>query len=475
MNSFHNYISTGYSASRIKKIPQEVVSSTATSLGMDEDTLPAAVALALTGARWKCLSCEKQCKLISYNQGFRNFCSTKCSNNAPDVVQKKQQVSLQKYGTLYPNQSAQTKAKIRNKLIDRIADSKEDVESLIEKQGFRIVEKGLTFSDSWTLQCECQNIFSLVLPTWSRWNTGWKTICPSCSRGSSSQEKQIARMIESWGFEIIRRNRSLIAPLEVDIYIPSKNLAIEFNGLYWHSDDMNRHAIKANACRDAGVKLIQIFEHDWESKPDIVIARLKSALGMNRRMFARNTTIEEIDYKTAKAFFNANHLHGNARGAKTFIALRAEGQIVQAISICKQRFGNKHADLEILRSASAEGITVVGGLSKLIKHCRHQNPTLAIITYADRCWGEGKSYEKSGGKFLAYNKPSYLWWKGSSLVSRFYAQKSSIVKILGDDYNPASSEETNMRNAGWRKIWNAGNTVYLFSPMIRKSASAAVE
>lgn len=462
MKSFQSYIESGYTSNAIKKIPKDIVESTALELGMFENTAPAAVALALTGARWKCILCSKQCRLISYNQGFRDYCSTKCSNNSADVAAKKQKVSLQKYGTLYPNQSAQTKAKIKEKLVGRIDEIKNDVVSIIEKQGFKVLEQGITFSDRWTFQCECENIFSLIPPTWSRWNTGWKTICPKCSRGSSSQEKQIAKMIEDWGFSIDRRNRTLICPLEIDIYVHSKKLAIEFNGLYWHADDADRHRVKADACRDAGIRLIQIFEHDWATKKDIVIARLKSALGMNNRIFARDTVIEEIDYKTAKEFFDLNHLHGNARGAMKFIALKSEDKIVQAISICKQRFKNSHAELEILRSASAEGITVVGGLSKLVSYCRKIYPLQSILTYADRCWGEGKSYEKAGGKFLAYNKPSYFWWKGEKVVSRFYTQKGSIQKILGESYNTDVSEETNMRTNGWRKIWNAGNTVYLF-------------
>jgi hypothetical protein len=473
MSNFYSYLPAGYTSNAIKKIPKDIVSSTALELGMHKDTEAAAVALALTGARWKCALCGNQCKLISYNQGFREYCSTKCSNNSAEVAVKKQKASLQKYGTLFPNQSAQTKAKIREKLVGRIDESKNDAVSLIEKQGFKVLEQGLTFSDSWTFQCECENVFSLVPPTWSRWNNGWKTSCPKCSRGSSSQERQIAKIIEEWGFSVDRRNRTLISPLEIDIYVDSKKLAIEFNGLYWHADDIDRHRIKADACRDAGIRLIQIFEHDWVTKKDIVIARLKSALGMNSRIFARDTIIEEIDYKAAKQFFDLHHLHGNARGAMKFIALKTEGKIVQALSICKQRFKNTHAELEILRSASAEGITVVGGLSKLISYCRKLYPQQSILTYADRCWGEGKSYEKAGGKFLAYNNPGYFWWKGDRIVSRYYTQKRSIQKILGELHDPALSEESNMRKDGWRKIWNAGNSVYLF-PALQRDQNEAI-
>lgn len=461
MITFNSYLPDGYSPSGIKKVNPDITVLAASQLGMNIDTPANAVAKALSGVRWKCLSCKKQTKLISFNQGFREYCCTKCSNNAEDVIKKKQYVSLEKYGTLYPNQSEGTKLKIKSKLVDRISDTVENVEELIEKQGFKIKVRGETFSDEWTLHCECSHEFSLILPTWSRWNTGWKTICPACSRGSSSQEKELARMIEGLGFEILRRDRKLIAPLELDIFIPSKNLAVEFNGLYWHSDDKKRHLEKLEACKVAGIKLIQIFEHDWENKRDIVIARLKSALGLNMKIHARKTEVVEIKSSVAREFFEDNHLHGSARKGKYYYGLKYEDRIVQVISICKSRF-SKLATLELLRSATVRGMTVVGGLSKLIRHAL-KVLGLPIMTYADRCWGEGLSYEKAGGKFIANTPPGFIWWKGNKTINRFYAWRCSIKKIIGDAYNEDLSTEKNMRNAGWRQLWNAGNTVYLLS------------
>ena len=70
------------------------------------------------------------------------------------------------------------------------------------------------------------------------------------NNGTSFYEKEIINFIKSiYDGEIIENNRHIISPMELDIYIPQKNLAIEFNGLYWHSElfrDKNYHFDKIN-------------------------------------------------------------------------------------------------------------------------------------------------------------------------------------------------------------------------------------
>jgi hypothetical protein len=154
-----------------------------------------------------------------------------------------------------------------------------------------------------------------------------------------------------------------------------------------------------------------------------------------------------------------NHLHGSANGGCNFYGLEKDGQLLQVISISKSRF-SKLAPYELLRSASMQGITVVGGLSKLIKHAVREHGSL--VTYADRCWGEGESYVLAGGTFMGVTMPGYLWWRGDITVSRYHTQKQSIGRLLGENYDPEKTEDENMRAAGWRKLWNAGNSIYLF-------------
>lgn len=456
--TFENYMRDGYNPNAIKKIPKEVVKSAALSIGMAEHTPAAAVALAMTGANWKCVSCEKQCKLISYNQGFRKFCSAKCSNNSQEVVSKKKETSLKKYGTEFPNQSKVVKEKIKEKLIDRVTDTVQTVVEMIEEQGFKVTP-GQTLSDSWNFMCSCGNSFSLVPPTWSRWNTGWKTICPKCSKGSSYEEKEISNWIENLGFEIIRRDRSIIAPLELDIFIPKLNLAIEYNGLYWHSDDKWRHFNKYKLCKERGIKLIQIFENEWMNKKDKVKSRLMSALHLNTRLYARKTQVRKLSYSEAKRFFEENHLNSYSRGGFAHYGLVCEGKIVQCITVGKSRFYKK-IDYELLRSASLNGITVVGGLSKLINHALSQSYG-SLVSYADLCWGDGSSYALAGGEELHYSQPGYAWWRKNEMLSRFNSMKKNLKNVL-QNYDEKLTEEENMRAEGWRQIWNAGNAIYVW-------------
>ena len=68
-------------------------------------------------------------------------------------------------------------------------------------------------------------------------------------------------------------NRTILGGKELDIYIPSKQIAIECNGIYWHSYDnkpIKYHINKYTECLNKGIQLITIWE-DWIiHKPEIV-------------------------------------------------------------------------------------------------------------------------------------------------------------------------------------------------------------
>ena len=109
----------------------------------------------------------------------------------------------------------------------------------------------------------------LVRPVYFRF--GDKIRCPKCARKQSKIEKivinEILNNLNSEYLEGISiSNRSIINPFELDLYIPKLNLAIEFNGLYWHSEvykDKFYHKAKYKKCNENGIELIQIFEDDW--------------------------------------------------------------------------------------------------------------------------------------------------------------------------------------------------------------------
>ena len=113
-------------------------------------------------------------------------------------------------------------------------------------------------------------------------------------------------------------DRNVIAPQELDIYIPEKKIAIEFNGNYWHSTEKlesKYHQNKTIACAKRGIQLIHIFEYEWNDidKQMKLLELIKSKLvAPDTILYARNTTLKHVSDEDAKEFLEKYHLQGYA-------------------------------------------------------------------------------------------------------------------------------------------------------------------
>lgn len=103
---------------------------------------------------------------------------------------------------------------------------------------------------------------------------GHKRGCKRCSNLVSNAEKEVLEYLVDLGVprdEMEANTRKVIPPKEIDIYIPSLRLAIEYNGAYWHSNhvkkDTQYHYDKWLACKRRGIRLIIIWEMDWINSP----------------------------------------------------------------------------------------------------------------------------------------------------------------------------------------------------------------
>lgn len=99
--------------------------------------------------------------------------------------------------------------------------------------------------------------------------------CAKCAKKISKPEIELSDFIQNeLKVDIETRNRSLIYPYELDIYIPIKKIAIEFNGIIWHSEKFKKgkyyHLMKTNMCEELGIKLIHVYEHDWLDDKDFI-------------------------------------------------------------------------------------------------------------------------------------------------------------------------------------------------------------
>lgn len=284
------------------------------------------------------------------------------------------------------------------------------------------------------LQCINGHIFT----RWMQGDRKQNIVCHECNPLGSSLENEVVKMLEELGIKnIIRNSRKIIYPLELDIFCPDYNIAIEFNGSYWHSynrketkKEKERHLIKYLKCQELGINLIQITENDWVNKKSQVELLLKARFGLLEEI--KEYVINKVDSKIAKEFY----LEFGMRYVKTenHYGLFEDG-LIGVISV----------DNGILINWSylKEGV-----LEKMIE---------------DVSINEVISYNMDGDGLKGFVrqeviKPDFSFINNGRSVSRNQCQKHRLSSLLGDSYDNNLSMCQNMFNTGHRRIWDAGRT-----------------
>lgn len=293
--------------------------------------------------------------------------------------------------------------------------------------------------------------------------------CPYCTNNVSQQEKEIGIFIKELGFDIKTNNRNLLSETkELDIIIPSKQIAIEYDGLYWHNElkkqDKKYHLNKTIECNKKGIRLIHIFEDEWINKQEIVKSRLKAILGVtDNKIPARKCGIRKVERKECKEFLNKNHIQGSVNSSIKY-GLYYNNELVSVMTFCKPRKnlgqeGNNNG-YELLRFCNKLDTIVIGGASKLFKYFLKEYNPKSVISYADRRWNTGEVYEKMGFIFDHFSEPNYFYIIGQQRYNRFNYRKDLLVK-QGFDKN--KSEHQIMLERGIYRIYDCGTKVYKWS------------
>lgn len=293
--------------------------------------------------------------------------------------------------------------------------------------------------------------------------------CPIChpiNSGTSKPEQDLIAYIKSiYDGDIKERCKKIIHPLEIDCYLPNKKLAFEFDGLFFHSENMGGknkfyHLNKTEKCEKQDIQLIHIFEDEWHNKNDLIKSRIANLLGIyDKTIFARKCEIKEIDSKTSKAFQDENHIQG-AVNAKINLGLYFENELISLMTFGKCRFDKKH-EWELLRFCNKLGYHIPGGASKLLKYFERNYKPKSLVSYADRRWSRGKLYEALGFTFSHASEPNYWYLTPKTMIrcSRQQFQKHKLKDIL-QIFNSSSTELENMIANGYDRIFDCGNLVY---------------
>ena len=286
----------------------------------------------------------------------------------------------------------------------------------------------------------------------------------------SQYEAEIVEYIRSiTNLEIVTNSREYIGNnLELDIYIPEKKLAIEFNGSYWHSDrvkDKYYHQKKTIACIKNKIRLIHIFEYEWvdSDKQRKIKQYLKSIICNADKLYARQTTIKEITSQEAKLFENEYHLQGYTTSSIN-IALQYEDETIGLMTFGKPRF-NKNYEYELIRLCYKSNIAVVGGSEKMLKYFIDKYNPQSIISYCDLSKFDGNVYSRLGfDTNISYlTQPNYVWVHPHSkeVLTRYQTQKHKLVeKGLGTE---DQTEDEIMTSLNYLKVYDSGNMKFTWN------------
>lgn len=269
------------------------------------------------------------------------------------------------------------------------------------------------------------------------------------------------------GVECELNNKKVLNGIELDIFIPNKNIAIEYNGLYYHCENMGKnkyyHLNKSELASSKNIKLIHIFEDEWRDKKYIVKLRIRNLLGLNNKSYyARKCKIKEISTIEKDEFLNQYHIEG---GDESSIRLGAfiNEELVGVMTFSKLRkvLGYKNEnnnEYEMVRFTSK---SVIGLASKFLKYFKTNYDVNKIISYADRRWSpisDDCIYNKLGFDFIGSTKPNYWYLRNYKYREhRFNFRKDILVK-KGADKN--KTENQIMSELGYEKIWDCGTFKY---------------
>lgn len=239
----------------------------------------------------------------------------------------------------------------------------------------------------------------------------------NCKKHSSDIEMMMADFLNQLGVSFKTQEPLLGGKTKVDFFIPDNNLVIECNGSYWHcieKKDKDYHFKRREALNSKGYRVLQFNEYDIDDDKSFnkIKSIIKNALKINNvKLYARNCELREISKADYYKFCEENHLMGKGKCSYAY-GLFYNDTLIQIAG-----FVERKSHIEIDRTCSLSGFSIVGGFSKLISTLSNKD----LHTFIDLNYGEGKYLENLG--FVP--QKAYVSFRWVSLnEKKFYGRMS---------------------------------------------------
>lgn len=447
----------------------------------------------------KVLDCNNDVRWDKDKQGYREFCSSNCANNSESKKNKIKETIFQNYGegigysnsiirkriettnekrynAKSPFASKEIRETINKNFIERYGShplKSENVRSKLSRSRSKFCHgnnyhdiSSTLYNKDW-LYTQHHDLQKTCLEISNELGVHVSTVCrhmhnfniPILNMYQSLPEKELIDFLTHNGFLLEIRTKKLIPPYEIDILIPTHNLAIEFCGLYWHNEinkpNKNYHFEKYKKCKSKGIRLLTIFEDEWNHNKDLVLDKILFILHRNKKntIYARKTFIDTVSSNDKKIFLEHNHIQGNGHSSINY-GLYHTDELVAVITFLQRK-----NEFELTRFATSK--QVVGGFSKLMSHFT-KNHIGDIITFADLRWSEGDLYYKNGFQYDKFLNPDYHYIVNNRRYHKFNFRKKLIKKKL-KFFDDSLTEHENMVKNNIFRIYDCGKIRFRFS------------
>lgn len=389
-------------------------------------------------------------------------------------LEKRNNGMIKKYGVEYPIQNIDIKNKIKNTMLDKYGFIHifQDLEN--RKNNFDLARKKMLIDNNiisvsgnnYLLHCDIcdNNVFINKYNFYAR--KMWKTIlCPICnpiSKQISGLEIQLQNFIkDNYQGEIILNSKSIITPYELDIYLPELKIAIEFNGIHWHSElykKKNYHVNKTKMCEEKNIQLIHIFEDEWIYKQNIIKSIILNKINIKNTISNETKILEINDNNIVKDFLEKNHIHGYIK-SKIKIGLFHKNELVSIMIFgnIKNKF-KKHNNYELLRFCDKLNTDVINSEEQIINYFIEKYKPSEIITYIDRSKFSNKLFKNIGFDFVCNTEPKYYYIIDNIRFNRYIFKKENLIK---DGFDPNKSEHEIMLEQKHYRIYDSGDMKYI--------------
>lgn len=285
--------------------------------------------------------------------------------------------------------------------------------------------------------------------------------------------EELCQWLEWQGIPFQKSTEQLEGQILPLLFFPTKKIKLLlFDIHHWESTPLSEAygTTLSQLAQSTGIKYICLWQDLWYTKQALLKARISSMLGFFARLHARHCVVSRIDKPLMDAFLHTHHLQGSTQAKlkyglflkKQYIPKYLgenfptdENALIAVASFSGARtmkWGDRQdfRSYELLRFASLQGYVVVGGMDKLMKAFTQENQPDDIMSYADKDWSDGRSYQVLGFRQVFDFETITYYWVNSKTYER-YPENRILQQYTIEE----------LQSQGWVRIGNSGSLKYI--------------